>query len=273
MNNNFLLIGKNSFIGKNIYNYARNKLNIKRLDYSEVIKKKDKFFSKFDFLINCSLNKDYVNKSYNISKDHDYTIAKKIKFCNIKYIFLSTRKVYKPQYNLKETSLTKPSDQYSKNKLITENKLQTILGKKLTILRISNVIGFKKKSKRSIHKTFVDIFFENIKKGNVLKISNEYKDFLTIKDLCNVIYRVIRYNLNGTYNVSLGKKIYLKRIIEWLNYHNQSKFKIINMKKYHNNDSFTLNNKKLLKRINIKISINKLEKECKEISKNFFRKK
>ena len=33
------------------------------------------------------------------------------------------------------------------------------------------------------------------------------QDFLTIKDLCNVIYRVIRYNLNGTYNVSLGKKI------------------------------------------------------------------
>ena len=66
----------------------------------------------------------------------------------------------------------------------------------------------------------------------------------------------------------IGKKIYLKRIIEWLNYYNQSKFKIINMKKYHNNDSFTLNNKKLLKRINIKISINKLEKECKEISKN-----
>ena len=69
----------------------------------------------------------------------------------------------------------------------------------------------------------------------MIKISNEYKDFLTIKDLCNVIYRVIRYNLNGTYNVSLGEKIYLKRIIEWLNYYNQSKFKIINMKTYYQN--------------------------------------
>ena len=267
-----LIIGKRGFLGKNLYKNLKKKFKCKLISFNQLyIFKKN--INKFDFIINCSINKQYIKKKYNYKFDNDLKISRLINNKNIKYIFFSSRKVYKCKANIKENNKLLPKSNYSKNKLITENKLQTILGKKLTILRICNVIGFKKKSKRSIHKTFVDIFFENIKKGNVLKISNEYKDFLTIKDLCNVIYRVIRYNLNGTYNVSLGKKIYLKRIIEWLNYYNQSKFKIINMKKYHNNDSFTLNNKKLLKRINIKISINKLEKECKEISKNFFRKK
>lgn len=273
MSKKILIIGKNSFIAQNLYSYLIKKAYVKKIKYYDFFKKSKNYIIKFDYIINCTSNKNYISKKYNTQNDHDYLIAKKISDLKTSMIFFSTRKIYRPKYGIKENDLIQLKCHYSKNKYKSEKKLRKLLDKKLTILRISNVIGFKKKSKRSIHKTFVDIFFENIKKGNVLKISNEYKDFLTIKDLCNVIYRVIRYNLNGTYNVSLGKKIYLKRIIEWLNYYNQSKFKIINMKKYHNNDSFTLNNKKLLKRINIKISINKLEKECKEISKNFFRKK
>ena len=42
-------------------------------------------------------------------------------------IFLSSRKVYKSNINIKETSLLKPKRFYSKNKLITEKKLLNFL--------------------------------------------------------------------------------------------------------------------------------------------------
>ena len=123
-----------------------------------------------------------------------------------------------------------------------------------------------------MHKTFIDNYFELIRKGKILKINREYKDFLGIRQLIKILDKVIEKKLTGTYNVSLNKKIYLKEIINWLNYYNLSRYKYINLGKNFNDDSFTLNNKKLLKEIKIKLYKKDLEKECKLISKIFFNK-
>ena len=48
--------------------------------------------------------------------------------------------------------------------MITERKLSKILKSKLVILRVSNIIGDKSKTK-NLHSTFVDAFFRNAKKG------------------------------------------------------------------------------------------------------------
>ena len=271
MINNLLIIGKNSFIGKNLYNYSRKKRPTYIKSFKQFIKIKHSKLLKFDTVINCTSNENYIKKKYNIINDFDLRIAKKIKNLKIIYIFLSTRKVYKNGLNLNEKMKIKPEDNYSKNKFITEKKLQKILYNKVLILRISNVIGIRKKSARRLHSTFIDNFFKNIKKGKVIKVANEYKDFLGINQLVRILDKVIEKKLTGTYNVSIGKKIYLKEIVNWLNYFNLSNYKYIQLNKELNNDSFTLNNKKLLKVINLKIRKKDLEKECKEISKKYFK--
>ena len=43
------------------------------------------------------------------------------------------------------------------------------------ILRISNIIGFKKKQK-NLHSTFVDMFYEKAKKGFIYDNGKKFKD-------------------------------------------------------------------------------------------------
>ena len=142
----------------------------------------------------------------------------------------------------------------------------------MIILRISNVIGVtKKNSKNKLHNTFIDIFFENIKKGFIVKNQKIFKDFISSKKLSQVISKLIKLNAKGTYNLSVGKKVYLDHIVQWLNYFNPNSYKIINHNKFNfNKDSFYLNNDKILKKTKIRISISNLKTECKNMSKKYF---
>ena len=80
---------------------------------------------------------------------------------------------------------------------------------------------------------------------------NYYKDFLSINQFGKIFLKILKNNLSGTYNVSLGRKVYISEILNALNKNR----KFINFKKTKivKNDSFYLNNKKLLKKIKIKL--------------------
>jgi len=267
-----LIIGRKSRISQFLNQYLDKNFLISVKDYSAIINKNQNYFERYDYIINCTSNKKYINLKYNPSFDFDYSIAKKIVKTKTCYVFLSSRKIYKSKENCKEKDKPHPSCNYSKNKLMTENKLKKIINKKLLILRISNVIGLKKKeSKKKLHKTFIDIFFDNIKKGYILNNQKIFKDFISSKKLGQLISKLIKLNATGTYNLSIGKKIYLNQIVKWLNFYNPRKTKIINSKKFnYNNDCFYLNNKKVTKKTKIKILISDLKKDCKKISKEYF---
>ena len=68
---------------------------------------------------------------------------------------------------MREKSILSPKSYYSKNKLITENKINKKFKNNSLILRPSNIIGDTEKSKR-IHCTFIDIFQKNIQKLLIL---------------------------------------------------------------------------------------------------------
>jgi len=267
-----LIVGKNSQISQYLKEYLIKDFSISIKSYSELIKKDSLYFERYKFIINCSSNKKFVNSKYESSNDHDCIIAKKIGGLKNSYIFLSTRKVYRPKENCKETDKLRPSCNYSKNKLITENKLKKILKKRLIILRISNVIGItKKNSKKKLHNTFIDIFFKNIKKGFIVNNQDIFKDFISSEKLGEQISKLIKINATGTYNLSIGKKVYLNHIINWLNYYNPSSYKIIDNDKFKfNKESFYLNNDKIIKKTRVKMPISNLERECKKISKIYF---
>ena len=69
--------------------------------------------------------------------------------------------------------------------------------------------------------------------------------------------------------MSIGRKIYLNQIIEWLNKYNKKNLKVI---KYDTskNESFYLNNKKLMSKIKIKNDFFELKKACLILSKKLF---
>jgi len=271
MKNKIIIIGKRGFLGSNLNSYLKKKFFILNLDYKIFFKKKLNFIKNFDYIINCTSNQAYIDSKYLKKNDFDLAIANKIESLNIKMIMLSSRKVYKPGANLKETSVLRPKSNYSKNKLITEKTLLKILNEKILILRIGNVVGLNKKKYNKLHKIFTDIFYENVKKGLIFDNKNSYKDFLSVNIFCEIVEKLIISNAYGIYNVSLGKKIFLRKIISWLNYHNKKDVRIVELGKNYRHDNFTLNNDKLMNTINVKNTIQDLKKYCIKLSKELFK--
>ena len=274
MKKKIIIIGKKSFLAKNLFNYFNKRSEIKHVSLAKF--KKYKNLNGIDYVINCSSTFKYVNNKYKVEYDYDYQISKKIyKFKNCKLVFLSSRKIYKPNKNIKEDGKILPKENYSKNKYITERKILSILKNRVLILRISNVIGLdENKRNRKLHKTFIDLFLKNIKKNIIFNNKNVYKDFLPVSIFVKIVFLLIKKNKFGIFNVSMGKKVFLNQLVGWLNHYNTNKIIILDIPKLNsrqfNQDIFYLNNNKLLKTINIKFDLNDLKKECLRISKKLF---
>jgi dTDP-4-dehydrorhamnose reductase len=268
--NRLLIIGKNSFLGKNLYKSIKNKIDVRLLSYEEFLKLNNKKIKSFNYLCNCSLNTKYNKSKYKEKNDIDLKIVKKIKNYKINFIFLSSRKVYLNKNNIKENDKLAPKCNYSKNKVITEKKIFKLLPNKLIILRISNVLGLKNYSLRRTHNSFIDNYIKYISSNKKTYYENDYKDFITIEQFIKIFYNIIKNNLRGIYNVSLGKKIYIDEILKWLNYKNLNKNKLLIKKNTHYYDSFTLNNKKLINSIKIKINKSEIKNFCRIMAKKIY---
>jgi dTDP-4-dehydrorhamnose reductase len=267
-NDMLLIIGKNSFLGKNLYEYIKIKKNSRLLSYKEFLKLSNKEIKKFNYLCNCSLHPKYNISKYDKKNDIDLKIVQKIQNYKINFIFLSSRKVYFNKNDIAEHDKLSPQCNYSKNKLITEKKILKLIPNKITILRISNVIGLKKDNPRKVHTSFIDNYIKYKFSNKKIYYVNDYKDFITIKQFVRIFYNIIKKKLIGTYNVSLGKKIYVNEILTWLNYKNKNKFLI--KKKYYRKDSFTLSNKKLMNLIKIRIKKSEVKNFCRTIGKKIY---
>jgi len=267
-----LIIGLNGLISKNLFNYFKSKkINVYRIGFKSFLKNNN--IINFDIIINCTSNDKFVKNKYANKNDNDLIIAKKIINLKTKLVLLSTRKIYKAKFNIKELDKKEPKCNYSKNKLISEVSVKKILRSRVLTLRICNIISFPNKHKRKLHNTFSDIFFEMVKKGFVYNNKRIFKDFISISKFNQIVYELIKKDSFGIFNISLGKKIYINQLITWLNFYNKKKIKVINPKNTFNNDSFTLNNNKLMKKIKIKNNVLELKNECLRISKIFFNKK
>ena len=263
-----LIIGKRGFLGKNLYKHLNKKFKSKIIHFKDINKFK-KEINNFNFIINTSINKNYINKRYLKKNDNDFKISKIINSKESTYIFLSSRKVYKEKANIKEEGKLFPKTYYSKNKLITERNLKKKFGKKLLILRISNIIGYKENIKNHLHETFIDYFYKHAKRGIIFDNQKKFKDFISVQKFCQLLEMAIKKNLHGTFNFSIGRKVYLNDIVRWLNRFNKKKIKVIKLKEY-KDESFYLNNSKLMRRIKIKNTLNELKTECMNLSKKLF---
>ena len=267
--NKILIFGINSFVGCNLYNFLKKRHYVSIKKYS---KKNLKIINNYDYIINCSIHSDYIVKKYSKKSDFDLNILKNLKNNDTKYIFLSSRKIYKPKSNITEKSKIECHNHYEKNKLITEKKILKIKPNSSIILRISNLIGYRKKNPNKVHKTYIDYFLEQISKNVLIDNKRNFRDFLDIDTFVKIIDEIIKKKILGIYNISIGKKIFLNEINNWLLYYYKKKneLKLVKLPKFYNQKSFFLNNKKIKKKLNITISDQKLKKECIKLSKQMF---
>ena len=275
MKNKILIIGnRKGFVASHIFSYfKKKKTQTFLLNFKNFIIKDKKYFSRFDLIINASTDQKFIKTHYSEKNDRDLLIATKIKeIDSLNFVMLSSRKIYKTGVNIKEDGKIEPKCFYSKNNLEAEINIKKILNeKRILILRISNLIGYNPYNPKKVHHTFASIFFEHIKKNEIFEPKLYFKDFISVNKFSEMVLKLIKKNAHGIYNISIGKKIYLKDIIKWLNFYNPKKFTLKTIKN-NNVECFTLSNKKLLNFISIKNNQIDLKRECLNLSKKFFKK-
>ena len=69
-----LLIGKRGFLGNYLNKYLSKKFQIKFISFKEIMNLKKKIV-KYDYIINTSINKNYINKKYHEKFDNDLKIS------------------------------------------------------------------------------------------------------------------------------------------------------------------------------------------------------
>ena len=69
-----LIIGKRGFLGKNLHKYLNKKFRSKIIHFKDINKFK-KEINNFNYVINTSINKNYINKKYNKNFDNDFHIS------------------------------------------------------------------------------------------------------------------------------------------------------------------------------------------------------
>ena len=218
------ITGSNGNLGKTFLKYNKKFQYIKfRGDISK--KKEVEYWIKnnnFDILIHFAalvptfiVNRNY-KKALNVNfKGTKYLVdaiinhKKKIDWL----FFSSTSHVYSLQNRkIKENFKTKPSSKYGKTKLLAEN----YINKKFRNFKINYCIG----RIFSILDNKSDFFFtpsliKKIKqkpKKIILDNLNHNRDFLSTKQITEIIFYLYKIRFNGTINIASGKKTNLKTI-------------------------------------------------------------
>ena len=196
-----LITGHKGYIGKNlIHQFKKNKIS-----YTTNINTKKKISD----VIHLAFKKNILNKNFldNFSLNIEY-LQKIINFCkkkNARLIFTSSCMYKSSLKSHKETNSLFAYDYYSLSKIICENIIKAEI-KKHVILRIFNLYGYE---------NFSIIYKIKTKKNiKIVGDPNIERDFVHISDLFNLIFKILKTNKNGVFNVGSGKSFKLKNLLK-----------------------------------------------------------
>ena len=79
MKKKIIIIGKNSFIGANLFKSLKNKFNTKIYNYQTFLNVRPKLLFNVNYVINCSSNKQYIKKKYSEKMILIFKYRKKLK--------------------------------------------------------------------------------------------------------------------------------------------------------------------------------------------------
>lgn len=257
MKKKILLIGKRSILAKEIKYKLVKSFLVKHISFEDFKKIRNNDLKRFYLLVNCSFNKNL----HNFKNNPDVYIAKKIKNTKLKYVMLSTSKVYGSKSykkKIKENFKCKPKTKYGLIRFKTENVLLKLLSKRLLVLRISNILLFDLR-KNKFSSNVINVMLNSLKHKFLITIPKNkvIKDFITIDYFTENLFKLIKKEANGVFNISSSIGMSLKKISFLLiNGFGHGKINYNNT----NSDSFILSNNKLIKVNRKHVNLRKLNK-------------
>lgn len=226
-------IGKNSFLAKTFITKYKHQFIFKLINLDIRDEKKIKKWFKDNKEINIfinfaaitSVNECNKNKQKSLTVNYKapinlLNIINNSNLINFKYFLaISSSHVFKPsRFKVKEDSEKKPQNyygitKYNLEKFILKNKNKYYYN--IGIARIFNYYNNDLQKKFFIN-DMINLL-SNDKKIIYLNNIMTYRDFISVDDICCALYKMISLKLNGDFNICSGQKIYLPKIINYLN--------------------------------------------------------
>jgi dTDP-4-dehydrorhamnose reductase len=208
-----LLVGDTSMLGKAVTAETRNGFSLDAISHRQIA---DVDFSAYDTVVNMAYDPRYMQAAYDPELDFDRKVATLAARSAAHFVMMSTRKVYGPvgKEPVPETAPTEPIDNYGRNKLRTESEILGLLGRRCTILRLSNAFWLEPG-----RHTFFGVALENLrrKKRIVLDVNPFVrKDFFPLPEYAAAIVSVVRKKPSGIFNLGYGSATEVGRIAMWL---------------------------------------------------------
>lgn len=261
------VFGGSGFIGSHIIKYLREN----KVDYYTPTRDEDVNNRNLDDVIYCiGLTADFRRKPFDTVDAHVTKLSSVLKNSNFNsFTYLSSTRVYIHNVEAKEESnlivnSNDPSDIFNASK-ITGEILALNCGKKnIKIARISNVYGLDLESENFLTSIIKDAIFSS---SIVLETTlNSSKDYIKIDDVVKMLVELSQKKINGIFNVSSGKNITNKNILELLSENTGADYSIVENPK--EIVIPIIPNDKILKELNYKLEGN-FEKDIVEIINQF----
>ncbi|HEX6706034.1 MAG TPA: NAD-dependent epimerase/dehydratase family protein [Albitalea sp.] len=195
-----------------------------------------------DVLVNCAFDPRLKTGAYDAAHDVDLRIAALLRdWPAVHYVMLSSRLAYGPapgDTRLVESMAAAPDRPYGIAKLATEQALERLLGKRLTVLRLSNVFGDEAQPGRQ---NFFAIALRTLRdEGRIVLDMSPFveRDFIPVEELAAALVRVAAAPRAGLFNLGAGHGTPTGRIAQWLiEGHGRGEMMVTSMREF---DAFSL---------------------------------
>jgi UDP-glucose 4-epimerase len=168
-------------------------------------------------------------KAYEVNYIATKNIADEVKKNKIKWFFFaSTSHVYSSMSKkISESSKTNPISYYGKTKLLAEKYIIKILKKSETTYCIGRIFSTTNKNQKKNYlvpdlKTKIK---KSKKKINLYNLGH-YRDFISMKNISEIILCLYKKKFKGIINIASGKAIYLKDIAKYISKKYKKKIEI-----------------------------------------------
>lgn len=215
MKQKLLIIGNNSYLATGLAQQI-NGFEVLTLDIPDFEKDIDVIKSA-DIIINFAMQPEFSTRPIEKDEIIDLKIAKLIKNSPAKFFFVSSRKVYGKNTELKvykETDEPKPDDFYAKNKLLAEQLLRAELGDNLCTIRVANIIG--EPILRANYNTFIGWITREFVNSGKLPVNENpltVKDFITREYLQKALCALFKDFKGKTVNLGSGINITIHELL------------------------------------------------------------
>jgi dTDP-4-dehydrorhamnose reductase/UDP-glucose 4-epimerase len=169
-------------------------------------------------VVNFAFAPAFERSAYEPSLDIDARVAAEAARRGLRYVMISSRRVYAPQaqWNAAETAPATGMDDYGRNKARVEGALRGMLGERLTVLRPGNVVGYEPVAGRRRFGAYLQNQLRGEGRIRLTVNPAARRDLVPVEFFCRAVRAAVLDPKGGVFNVGAGSATSVGDAARWL---------------------------------------------------------